>query len=227
MTHHANTPRARSLLFVLPLVAAGCWGNEVTEFPTGLEPLDGANRATRPALLADGSLPETMTFTRGETNDWEWVHGRGFVKAPLAETWKAFQDPLVVIDRRQVDEWTVDEDVEAGFDRSFVVHNRVFDFITVEFDMTWRQSVVEGDAESPEVVAMRFQKTFGTVFIDILRGSVVLRAAPEDEGVTEVEFVEHIDAAQGGADRINKYLVDLHGSVVERAHGRELPVYPD
>ncbi len=225
MTHHANIPLTCALL--LSLFAAGCWGNEVTEFPAGLEPLDGTNRATRPALNADGTLPETMIFTRGETNDWEWVHGRGFVKASLADTWKAFQDPQVVVDRRQVDEWTVDENVEAGFDRSFVVHNTVHDLITVDFDMTWRQSAVEGDKESPEAVAIRFQKTFGSVFIDILRGSVVLRPAPEDETVTEVEFVEHIDAAQGGADRINAYLVDLHASVVARAHGQALPVYPD
>lgn len=222
MTRHVST---LSMWFALGLT--GCFGNESTEFPSGLEPLDGMNRAPRPDLDANGVLPETVSFARGETNEWEWVHGRGFVKAPLGETWLAFQDPEVVIDRREVDEWQVDENVEPGFDRSFVVHNTVHDFITVNFDMTWRQSVVEGDEAAPEVVAIRFQKTFGTVFITILRGSVVLRSAPEDDGITEIELVEHIDAAQGGADTIQSYLTDLHASVVARVHGRALPVYAD
>ena len=61
------------------------------------------------------------------------------------------------------------------------------------------------------------------VFIDILRGSVVMRPAPEDEGVTEIELVEHIDAAQGGVDKIRSYLVDLHAAVAARSQGRPLP----
>lgn len=207
----------------LPLVMFGCFGNEATVFPDGLEPLDGTNRASRPAIPADGVVPETINFVEGEGNDWEWVHGRGFVRAPLIEVWRALQDPEVVVDRRQVDSWTIDRDVEPGFDTSFVIHNVVDDFVSVEFDMTWRQSAVEGDREAPEVVAARFQKTFGTVFIDILRGSVVMRPAPEDEGVTEIELVEHIDAAQGGVDKIRSYLVDLHAAVAARSQGRPLP----
>lgn len=228
MTRYVSTCSTPLLLLLaFPLVSTGCFGNEVTAFPDGLEPLDGTNRAPRPALDADGMPVEGVTFVEGEGNQWEWVHGRAFVNAPLAEVWKAFQDPLVVVDRRQVDEWVFEEDVEAAYDRSFVIHNTVHDFVTVDFDMTWRQSAVEGDAEEPEVVAIRFQKTFGTVFIDILRGSFVLRSAPEDDAFTEIEMVEHIDAAQGGIERIRTYLEDVNASVVERAHGRDLPVYTD
>jgi len=93
--------------------------------------------------------------------------------------------------------------------------------------MTWRQSAVEGDQLEPEVVGVRFQKTFGTVFIDILRGSVVLRRAAEDDQVTELEMIEHIAAAQGGPETLKSYLTDLHTSVIARVHGAALPVYPD
>jgi hypothetical protein len=97
------------------------------------------------------------------------------VHQPLAKTWAAFQDPEVVVDRRKVDAWRVTPNVEEGFDVSFRVHNTVNYILTVDFDITWRQSAIQGDRTAPEVVAVRFQKTYGTSFIELLSGSVIAR----------------------------------------------------
>lgn len=202
-------------------IVSAC-GNEVTVFPPGLEPLE-TNRAPAPAGTDEDPFPERLEMLEGENDTFAWVQARGFVHGSVAATWSAFQDPQVVADRRKVDEWSVMSNVETGFDVSFMIHNVVHDVITVIFDVTWRQSVVSGDRAEPTQVAIRFQKTFGTVFIDILRGSILVRQV--DDQLTEIEMIEHIGAASGGTDNIKSYLGDLFSSVVARVHGQPLPQY--
>ena len=108
--------------------------------------------------------------------------------------------------------------------RTFLVHNIVHAFLTVEFEVTWRQSSIPAGEPDPQTVAIRFQKTWGTVFIDILRGSIVLRQG-DAEGITEIELIEQIQAAQGGTDNIESYLTDLYQSVRARVHDQPLPQY--
>lgn len=207
----------------LSACVAGC-GNEATPVPAGVAALE-VNTASEPTGTAAERFPETLEMLTGQGDGYEWVHAKGFVKRPIAEVWAAFQDPEVVVDRRKVARWTVARDVDSSVDVSFVVGNTVEDVIDVFFEITWRQSAVEGTADEPERVAMRFDKTFGTVFIEILRGSIEL--TPVDEDTTRVALIEHLQAAQGGIDNAVTYLRDLHGSVAARAAGRPLPTYPD
>lgn len=202
---------------------AAC-GNEATPVPAGVAALE-VNTASDPAGTASDPYPESLEMLTGQGEGYEWVHAKGFVKRPIAEVWAAFQDPEVVIDRRKVARWTVARDVDSSVDVSFVVGNTVEDVIDVFFEITWRQSAVEGTEADPERVAMRFDKTFGTVFIEILRGSIEL--TPVDEGTTRVALIEHLQAAQGGIDNAVTYLRDLHGSVAARAAGRPLPTYSE
>lgn len=201
------------------LFATACGGNENTPFPEGLEPVEPCE-AVAPAPVA-GVYDEHLGTTRPPEDAHYRVHGRGWVTTPIAEVWRALGEHDVCIDRRAVDAWSVTEDVETGYDRSFRVRNTVEDFVTVEFDVTWRQSVVDGSQEAPSTLAARFQKTWGTTFIEYLSGSIVARSA--GPSLTEIEYVERIQAFTGGADEAETYLRDLHDSIVERAHGRPLP----
>jgi hypothetical protein len=206
----------------LSLGLFGACGNEVTPVPPGVAALE-VNTASDPTGTAADPHPETLEMLTGQGDGYEWVHAKGFVKRPIAEVWAAFQVPEVVVDRRKVARWTVARDVDSSVDVSFVIGNTVEDVIDVFFEITWRQSVVDGTIEDPERVAMRFDKTFGTVFIEILRGSIEL--TPVDDDTTRVALIEHLDAAQGGIDNALTYLRDLHGSVAAKAAGRPLPTY--
>jgi hypothetical protein len=203
---------------------AGACGNEATPAPAGVAALE-VNPASEPAGTATDPHPEALELLTGQGEGYEWVHAKGFVKRPIDEVWAAFQDPEVVVDRRKVARWTVARDVDSSIDVSFVVGNTVEDVVDVFFEITWRQSAVEGTSAEPERVAMRFDKTFGTVFIETLRGSIEL--TPVDDGTTRVSMIEHLQAAQGGIDNAVTFLRDLHGSVAARAAARPLPTYPD
>jgi len=209
----------------LALVAllGGCDSNEATVFPSGLEPLEECT-ASAPEPTDGELFPEKVNFTSGTKEEFSWVHGRGFVHAPLAKTWAAMREPEVCVNRREVDEWTVEHDVETGYDFSYRIHNVVHDIITVEFDVTWRQGAVSGTVEEPEVVGTRFQKTFGTTYIDLMAGSIVARA--KDAETTEIELIEHLKATGKGPETPLNTMRDYFDSVVALVHGKPLPTYP-
>lgn len=203
-------------------LGSGCFGNERTSFPEGLEPLED-NVAEPPAPTDDDPTPEEISVASGSNDDHVWVHARAYVDAPLARTWEALKNPDACADRRKVAEYSVVWDVEPEYLYSFRIHNVVEDIITVEFDVTWRQGLAAGTSEDPEAVAIRYAKTWGTTFITRLEGSIV--ATRVDDETTELDMIEFLDAAGGGADAVTSYLTDLHASVVAVAHGRPLPEY--
>ena len=150
-----GSPRARARLVVLAaaVCVAGCFGEEQTPFPPGLEPLEAENLAAFPEpseaqphpeqlVMARSFAPETVERTHS-------VHARGYVRAPLVDVWEALRDPDVGADRRTFSEWSSTEGVEPDYDYSYVIHSVIENVITVEYDVTWRHGVVEGRLEAP------------------------------------------------------------------------------
>ncbi|MBI2895830.1 MAG: hypothetical protein HYY06_19895 [Deltaproteobacteria bacterium] len=205
-----------------PACVSGCFGNERTSFPEGLEPLE-ENVAELPAPTDEDPTPEAISVASGSNDDHIWVHARAYVDAPLERSWEALRNPDAVADRRKVAEYSVVWDVEPEYPFSFRIHNVVDDIITVEFDVTWRQGLAAGTVEDPGAVAIRYAKTWGTTFITRLEGSIV--ATPVDDETTLLDMIELLDAAGGGAEAVASYLTDLHASVVAVAHDRPLPEY--
>lgn len=207
--------RAQLAIVVLGVASAGCFGNERTEFPPGLEPLE-ENTAPLPDPIEGDEHPETIVYRTGERDNYSWAHGRGYIHASLGRTWEAFRDIEVVVDDPSVDSWSTTHDVEEGYDFSFRIRNVVNDIITVEFDITWRQSAVGGTVQSPEVVGIAYQKTWGTEFIELLRGTIVLRPVTSD--VTEVDMVEHLDGYGRDAATVVDYFDDVYRDAVAHVH---------
>ena len=217
--------RAVRILGLAALMSAsiGC-GSHPTTFPPGLEPLEATNTAPLPAATSGDAHPETIVFVTGVTPDWYWVHGHAYVHASLRDTWAAMHDPETCVDRRKVAMWTNTPITDPMYDFSYLIHNVVHDTLTLEFDVTWRQSAVDGPRDNPNVVAARFQKTDGTDIISLLEGSVV--ATRIDDTTTQLDFIEHLQSLGGSVDIPRSYLADYYASIVARAHGRPLPTYP-
>lgn len=200
---------------LIPLcLLGGCFGNEKTSFPEGLEPLE--ENTADPPVSQDEPFPEALSMRHGQ-DEWDWVHARAYVHASMSRTWEALRDIDVCVDDGRVDRWSVTYDVEEGYDYSYRIHNVADDIITVEFDITWRHGAVEGTVSDPELVAIRYQKTNGTEFIDRLEGSIVLR--PVEDGITELDMVEHLEATAAGPEEIEAYFTDVFDDTLAFLNG--------
>jgi hypothetical protein len=200
------------------VVLAGCGVDPEAPFVDGLEPLE--DMAVEAPAPVDGALPEDFRLVVEEGPDHLWGHLRGYVHGDVAEVWAAYREPAVVTDRRRVAAWSARTDVDPRFDFSMDIDNRVEDLITVEYTLSWRHGAV-GTVEAPEKVSMRWERTAGGALIRTLRGSVAVLPT-EQEGVTEVQMVEHLAAPMTGPREIEGKLGDIYQDVVDTVHAREL-----
>jgi hypothetical protein len=137
-------------------------------------------------------------------------HARGFVNAPVARVYAALHDPasgyLNNQDGAPGFDRPPDFNVEPEFPISFVVHYKTVTAVgpgsvTTKYDVTVRGGVSAGNELAPLEVGRRYDKTWGTPYIEVMAGSLVARPVPGDEGVTEVELESWLKAqTQGQAD---------------------------
>lgn len=201
--------------------SAGCGSNVETSFPPGLTPLAPVVLAVRGATPGN-PYPENLSVESGN-GDYAWGRGRGFIRAPLARVYEALRDPDVTADRRRVARYAVTPNVEPAYPASYRVRNVVEDIITLEFDITWRLGPFEGSPEEPTAYSGVYQKTWGSSYIDMIRGSMLVKRV--DQGVTEIQMVRHVQAAQQNEAELEQYMLDAFDSVVARVNGRALPRY--
>lgn len=216
---------SRSLILsslVCAALMAGCGGDEVTVFPPGLQPFEAVT-VPLPAATPDNPYPEVFVTRVGEHADYEWSQGRGYLHAPLARVYEAMRDPEVTTDRRRVSSFTSTLNTEPEYPFSYRVHNVVHDIVTIEFDMSWRLGPNDGSEAAPTAVSGVYQKTFGSSFIEVLRGDIVARRV--DDNTTDIEMVRHIRASGAGGPEAAIYLQDTYNSVLARLRGQPLPRY--
>lgn len=200
---------------ILSLLLA-CTGDE----PVLVIPDDLAALAANTAPLPDNES-ETFMTAWGEEYEYDWVHGQGFIHAPLVDVWLAFQDLEVVVDRAVVAEYTLRSDTNPDYDVSFQVDNVVYDLVTVAYTMEWRESLLAGTADAPEVVGIRFELISEPTVISQMVGSIILTETAD--GNTHLDVVEQIIALQRGPDPIVAYVEDLFEDAVAFSHGDPLP----
>ena len=216
---------ARYSLLVFAGLSFGCNQDIKTPFPAGLEPLE-QNKASYPS---GSGYPEKLSCKSGvdeeeEFGEYTWVHCKTYVKSPIADVYDAYLVSRVVADRRALDEMTVEWDVEPEYEHSFKLSNTVYDVITVEFDVNWRHGALDGNIDAPQEVGSRWQKTFGSEVIELLRGSIYTQAIEDD--VTGVEFISHQRTLQDDEPLMMDYLNDLQADIVAESKGQSLPSYP-
>lgn len=198
------------------LVLAACQDDVATPFPPGLEPLDDNAVADEP-----GAPTETLrhkTVSNGPIN----VHGRGNVLVAPGTLWALTQQPMAMVARCSTTEQRISEANDPAYDYSFLVHYIVRDILTVEWDDQWRYGVIEGTAADPQFGMIRHQKTQGSDFIAVSEGTIQVLAT-EDPDISELAFVEHLDAVSGGADDVLAGMQHNYDALVALAHGAAIP----
>ena len=189
------------------------------EIPSGLESLDLENQAAWP----EGNVEALNVVGGVEDDDLLWAHARGFIHAPLTDVWAALSEPLVVLDRAEVDEWEIIGE-EAGYDVSFVAHCVSYNIVDVDWDMAYRESAAGGTVDEPTLVAIRAERIEGSAFFpELLTWSLHLDEV--EPGVTRWEFVEHMLSLQNSSEPIENFADSLWIDAVAHAHGEDLPDY--
>lgn len=211
--------RLLGVALVGAFLSGGCQEDVVTQFPDGLIPIE-ENTATPPAPTETDPFPEVRSFVTGDDDGGGWLHGYAYVKAPVSQVWDAFQDTEVVADRRAITYYEARWDVEPEYDVSFVTRYFIEDLITVSFDLTWRQSVVEGTLASPKRVIAAYQKTWGSSLVRRMAGTVeLLEVAPN---VTRIGWVQRLDGARVDSTNVAAWNADQFTNVVRKVRGEPL-----
>lgn len=227
MTPWTSGPAPKRMLAALALAAltlSGCKkADRADEFPlsVGFQPLEAVSpAATWPAATPESAHPQGLGPVVAASNFQHWgSHARGYLHAPLAKVYLALQDPAAsyihndggVTTRASPDTFGVEP-----FPVSFVVH-----YVTpnqpvvgdVRFDVTYRAGPLEGTVDAPVVIGQRYQKTFGTGYIEVMAGSLVATAVEGAPDVTSVEMVAWLKASTQGQADCDGTLVDLFGDL--------------
>jgi hypothetical protein len=201
---------------LVALLLAACQDDIATPFPEGLEPFETNKVAAQP----DGPFVE-MLRTATSDKDYIRVYGRGFVLVPPATLWAAAKHYEPNVSMCKTDEQAVTENNQTQYEYSFLVHYTVHDFLTVEWDDQWRF----GSIDESVVGMIRHQKVQGSDFITLSEGTIQVLSTI-DPDVSELAFVEHLDAVQATTGDVLQGVQHNYDALVATAHGNPLPPCP-
>jgi hypothetical protein len=207
--------------FVLVLASlAGCQDDVTTPFPAGLEPLED-NRVPD----STGAPKEELRSKQSSSGDTEETHGRGYVFTDPATLWQLTKDPVAMVARCRTDSQTVTPGTDPAYELDYVVHYVVNDILTVEWDDQWRYGIIEGTPDAPVFGMIRHQKIQGSDFIAVSEGTIQVLAT-EDPGISELAFVEHLDAIMGNSGDLLEGMQDNYARLLALVHDLPRPSCP-
>jgi hypothetical protein len=203
---------------------------KIPPVPVDCTPLDPTNKATPPAMEADGGYPEQLNIVTGDVNgSYFWAHGQGFVDAPVEKVFQALQNPQVVADRRELSsEKIIKTNVDPNSGWSFIMQSVTAPSTGLSFpyEVEWRGSPTTGTEADPIdaiVCGDLFQsgEVAGAPVMDILQDSIVLTAV--DANTTAYAAIRHRGDDFSSASACQQYLEDVFNSVIAVVHGNPLP----
>lgn len=199
------TRRLGRALAALAVLSSAACSKVTTEFEPGVDPWDNpaTSPAEWPAVPGTAGTVALLTGARlanGSTPSYYWAHGRVLLAAPIADVWAALQWRSGVLIALYPDYPTVDcepvNQVDPGYELSFAVKEIPNDHGVLGranwFVVDWRASAARDASRAVQKVNLKAQKVDGTVYIELMRQSVV--ASPAADGGTQLEVVRHINA---------------------------------
>jgi hypothetical protein len=207
-----------AVVVALGLTTAACQDNVATPFPPGLEPLEDNEVAD---VAGYDEVLRTVMLDASEIR----IHGRGFIHVSPGVLWSLMKMPDAMVARCSTDERMVQPGNEPDYEHSFLVHYIVRDILTVEWDDQWRYGVIAGTVDAPRFGMVRHQKVQGSDFIYSSEGTIQLLAT-DDPQVSELAFVEHLDAISGSAADVTRGMQDNYHRLRALARGAPDPGCP-
>jgi len=204
-------------VLALALLASGCQDNLSTPFPPGLEPFDDDREPSK----LDGTVAETLAVD-STAEPLIKVYGRGFIFASPAVVYGVTHDPEVMLAACSTTSHSVMAGNEPEYDLSFLVHYFVDNILNVEWDDQWRGDVVQGSLAAPTLAMIKHQKIAGSSFISLSEGSIQLLAT-DDPAITEVRFVEHLDALMASEADVIDGMQSNYDRMLAVSHGEPIP----
>ena len=204
----------------LATIVGACQDNVSTPFPPGLEPLEINPIPSQPS----GPYTEELSIS-SEENPIIKIYARGYVLLPPAIVWAAAKTPDANVAACTTSEQFVTPNSQPEYEFSFAVHYKVHNILTVEWDDQWRFGTIAGTADAPGQAMIKHQKVQGSDFITFSAGTIEL-SATADPNVTELAFVEHLDAIGGGPEDVRKGVRQNYQALVAVAHGQPIPPCP-
>jgi hypothetical protein len=120
------------------------------------------------------------------------------------------------------DRHTITLGPEPQYEYGFRIHYEVDEVVTVAWDELWRYGTITGTPSEPALAMIRYQKVFGSDFINTLEGSIQI-VARDDAGLAELQFIEHLDAFGGSADQMESSMKRRFALLAAAAHGDAAP----
>lgn len=208
---------------MISLLLVGCLSEEVVdkEFPTILEPLE----EIRVGLPEGEDYPEDVEIFSEDGEEYAWVHARGYLHLSLEDAWTVLRNDLVYVNQRTVAEYTVTEMDSEVYDYIFVVDNRVDDIVPVEFTNEWRHVGNLDEKGDVSDVVVRWQKTEGTDFIQLMEGSVEIIPVDGEDAVVEIRIIEHLKATLDQEANAVEFVTDMAERWRLVGAGQPIPEY--
>jgi hypothetical protein len=212
---------ARLAVALLPLALAGCPDDITTPFDPslGYQPIEACTAAF-PAGTPEDPHPEQIEIVA----DWRegrlaYAHGAAYLHATPREVLEALRDPAVSR-IHSTDSWGVTGDEEPGYPITFSIRYGAGPALyQAHWTIVYRGGALEGTADAPAEVGLRYQKVEGVEDIRVQSGSLV--ASDAGDGVTTLQFVCHLDTSE----RADQGPGDVRGTVNDWFEGRKAKVH--
>nr|HEX4317717.1 hypothetical protein [Kofleriaceae bacterium] len=211
----------RELLLIAAVAATGCQHDVHSPFPPGLEPLE--DNPIPPQT--SGPYAETL-MTKTEDGGFIHAYGRGYVDAPPGQVWAAMKTSQAVVAVCTTDQQTVTPKSDPRYELDFVVSYTVNNVVTVQWDDEWRFGTIDGTPDAPELAMVGHQKIDGSSFINRSEGTITVTPADGDDSVTDLAFVEHLDAIGDSDSDVLTGMNHDFGAILALTHGTAIPGCP-
>lgn len=169
-----------------------------------------------PQLRSDAEGLSGLESIIGERDGVSFAHARGVIEASMEQVLAAIQ-PMNVVNYARVDASEFGEVEVPGVDRAFELRNTVESIITVRYSLIWKVK------QSDDAGYARWDLAVAPAFIEVNRGSVVLRML--DDNTTEVELMHELDAPRTSPRDLEDTLRDLF-EALRRASVGESDIMP-
>ena len=208
------------LLASAALFAAGC-RDTTSGFYGQVYPVTTTSLELPLPASAGDPCSEGINTVPGGAPGYSFAEARACLHAPLAQVWAALQLPDAVDiafypDREETPRCDAIVNVTSQYPVSFRLHHIPRTYSSFDYDVTWAEWVLLGTSAAPLEVAISYNKTWGTAYIEHFQGSMLLK---EVDGWTTIEAVRQIKAPQTNGQMMEGWLRDWFAAVQAQLAG--------